>query len=110
MGKEAMHTFQPGQVVRIGSGRYTVVRDSGLGRGVDCIPTGGTPDDLVRFSRTLLTLVTETVEGLGAGVAEGNTSTSLEVYRLCSECGRLFDMLNPTDSAEWTYGHDCESA
>ena len=29
--------------------------------------------------------------------------------RKCVECGRTFDMLNETDAAEWTYGHDCES-
>lgn len=27
----------------------------------------------------------------------------------CPECGRVFDLLNETDAAEWAYGHDCES-
>lgn len=26
----------------------------------------------------------------------------------CHECGRVFDLLNVTDAAEWYYGHDCE--
>lgn len=26
----------------------------------------------------------------------------------CAECGRVFDLLDETDAAEWTYGHDCE--
>lgn len=26
----------------------------------------------------------------------------------CAECGRTFDMLDATDSAEWVAGHDCE--
>ena len=26
----------------------------------------------------------------------------------CSECGRVFDMENAEDMAEWAYGHDCE--
>lgn len=24
-------------------------------------------------------------------------------------CGRVFDFLDETDSAEWFYGHDCEA-
>lgn len=26
----------------------------------------------------------------------------------CRECGRIFDLLDPTDAAEWAFGHDCE--
>ena len=26
----------------------------------------------------------------------------------CPECGRVFDLLDETDAAEWGYGHDCE--
>jgi len=26
----------------------------------------------------------------------------------CPECGRVFDLTDETDSAEWHYGHDCE--
>ena len=26
----------------------------------------------------------------------------------CRECGRVFDLLDETDSQEWAYGHDCE--
>ena len=26
----------------------------------------------------------------------------------CAECGRVFDLLDDNDSAEWFYGHDCE--
>ena len=26
----------------------------------------------------------------------------------CAECGRTFDLLNPSDAEEWAYGHDCE--
>ena len=28
--------------------------------------------------------------------------------RKCSECGRVFDLFDETDNAEWSYGHDCE--
>ena len=27
----------------------------------------------------------------------------------CPECGRVFDLLDEDDAAEWYYGHDCES-
>ena len=27
----------------------------------------------------------------------------------CVECGRIFDLSDPLDSAELTIGHDCES-
>jgi len=27
----------------------------------------------------------------------------------CRECGRHFDLLDEDESAEWTYGHDCEA-
>lgn len=26
----------------------------------------------------------------------------------CVECGRIFDLLNETDTTELSYGHDCE--
>ena len=26
----------------------------------------------------------------------------------CSECNRVFDLLNEVDAEEWAYGHDCE--
>jgi hypothetical protein len=26
----------------------------------------------------------------------------------CPECGRVFDLEDPVDGAEWSYGHDCE--
>ena len=26
----------------------------------------------------------------------------------CIECSRVFDLLDPVDSDEWAYGHDCE--
>jgi hypothetical protein len=27
----------------------------------------------------------------------------------CPECSRTFDLTDPTDAAEWAYGHDCEA-
>ncbi len=27
----------------------------------------------------------------------------------CTECGRVFDLANETDAAEWALGHDCET-
>ena len=27
----------------------------------------------------------------------------------CAECGRVFDMFDATDAAEWSTGHDCEA-
>lgn len=26
----------------------------------------------------------------------------------CPECGRIFNLLDDDDAAEWYYGHDCE--
>jgi hypothetical protein len=26
----------------------------------------------------------------------------------CVECGRVFDLTDENDAAEWAYGHDCE--
>ena len=37
--------------------------------------------------------------------------TSKEFFPLvvqCSECGRIFDLDDATDSEEYAYGHDCE--
>lgn len=28
--------------------------------------------------------------------------------RTCPECGRVFDLTEYGDAAEWAYGHDCE--
>ena len=30
------------------------------------------------------------------------------MMRKCVECGRVFDLLDEDDAAEWHYGHDCE--
>lgn len=30
------------------------------------------------------------------------------VSATCVECGRVFDLLDDLDAAEWAYGHDCE--
>ena len=27
----------------------------------------------------------------------------------CGECGRVFDLTDEGDAAEWYYGHDCET-
>jgi hypothetical protein len=27
----------------------------------------------------------------------------------CPECGRVFDLADPTDAEELAYGHDCEA-
>ena len=27
----------------------------------------------------------------------------------CPECGRVFDLSDPTDADEWAWGHDCET-
>ena len=27
----------------------------------------------------------------------------------CPECGRVFDLFDETDAAEFYYGHDCEA-
>jgi hypothetical protein len=34
--------------------------------------------------------------------------TKLFTNPKCPECGRVFDMWNDVDSAEWSAGHDCE--
>ena len=31
-------------------------------------------------------------------------------YKVCAECGRVFDTIgNSDDAGEWAYGHDCEA-
>jgi hypothetical protein len=45
-------------------------------------------------------------EGVGSRLADG--IMALGDRRRCVECGRVFDMLDPTDAQEWFYGHDCE--
>ena len=32
----------------------------------------------------------------------------IKLIKQCTECGRVFDVLNSTDAEEWEYGHDCE--
>lgn len=32
-----------------------------------------------------------------------------DTQKTCSECGRVFDLLNETDAQEFAYGHDCEN-
>jgi len=32
----------------------------------------------------------------------------MKVAARCPECLRIFDLLNETDSQEWSLGHDCE--
>ena len=27
---------------------------------------------------------------------------------VCDECGRVFDLVDPEDRDEWSFGHDCE--
>ena len=34
----------------------------------------------------------------------------LNFIKQCDECGRVFDLLKPTDAEEWECGHDCECA
>jgi len=33
-----------------------------------------------------------------------NTLTKVK----CIECGRVFDLTNSEDEADWSFGHDCE--
>jgi hypothetical protein len=35
-------------------------------------------------------------------------TTTIPTISICVECHRRFDLTDPVDSAEWTYGHDCE--
>jgi len=32
----------------------------------------------------------------------------LKTKVICSECDRVFDLLDEEDANEWYYGHDCE--
>ena len=36
------------------------------------------------------------------------TMDLIESSARCPECGRVFDLFDETDAAEWYYGHDCE--
>ncbi len=37
------------------------------------------------------------------------TPTRAGLLTTCVECGRVFDLLDETDSQEVAYGHDCEA-
>jgi hypothetical protein len=41
---------------------------------------------------------------------EGIDGNGYPVYaaKRCPECGRLFDLTDETDAAEWAFGHDCD--
>lgn len=34
--------------------------------------------------------------------------SKIDLSAKCVECGRVFDLLDPTDADEWANGHDCE--
>lgn len=38
----------------------------------------------------------------------GRPRTALVPKMTCPECGRVFDLANRIDAAEWSCGHDCE--
>lgn len=40
-------------------------------------------------------------------VSPSAMATSTRLVR-CVECGRVFDITDEADAAEWHYGHDCE--
>jgi len=40
---------------------------------------------------------------------KGRERIALKPVATCHECGRVFDLLNPTDASEWASGHDCEA-
>lgn len=40
-------------------------------------------------------------------MSQGNVKINLKPA--CRDCKRVFDLLDPVDSEEWAYGHDCES-
>ena len=33
----------------------------------------------------------------------------VHLHPQCPECGRVFDLTDETDAAEWACGHDCEA-
>jgi len=33
---------------------------------------------------------------------------NIQTKARCAECGRIFDLMDEDDAAEWAYGHDCE--
>lgn len=37
------------------------------------------------------------------------TLVFLAIERVCVECNRHFDLVNPDDAQDWYYGHDCEA-
>lgn len=39
---------------------------------------------------------------------ETRINAHVSATRKCVECGRVFDLTNDDDAAEWVYGHDCE--
>ena len=41
-------------------------------------------------------------------VQTGEWSNKLSNAARCGECGRVFDLTDEDDAAEWYYGHDCE--
>ena len=45
---------------------------------------------------------------LGLLPTPARATPSPRLTATCPECGRVFDLLNAADAAEWTAGHDCE--
>jgi len=44
----------------------------------------------------------------GDSIAAHEYKVYARLLRKCAECGRVFDLSNESESAEWHYGHDCE--
>ena len=42
------------------------------------------------------------------GAAVRLALSEVTTIRRCAECGRVFDLFDEIDAAEWAYGHDCE--
>lgn len=51
--------------------------------------------------------VTPETRGADAVATYGGQSPIRNSAR-CPECGRVFDLTDPTDADEWVHGHDCE--
>ena len=43
-----------------------------------------------------------------SGIETLAETVALQSYALCTDCRRVFDLLDEEQSAEWYYGHDCE--
>lgn len=74
-------------------------------------PRSWNADDRFAFATQRLraaTIPARRPDGPDADEWGGTDEWKFVALEQCPECGRVFDLTDPTDADEWAYGHDCE--